>query len=312
MADPLKDDRKKKRQEEQSQITESQAGIDRLLAEQSAFGAGGNWALPSTGVQGKDRFTAQEIAGFDPVAGQRFLRALRGRYSAGNEEARLATGTDVGADVFTREQFESVAGDVQGEIARDIAAAQQRDKDLRTSIREARLERLKGDEARLTENLMGVRTEIDDAVDRQIAELLGDVGFRADQASAQLGAMQADRGLLRSTATERGQGRIQLGRLQEEGRLRQAGAEQKQAARETIEETQEGIKEAREAFEQAGSLAELKQAEDLVFSIDTQAFQNKINDKLIEIEQDAANRSIFGDILGGFAQGLGSIIGGEL
>lgn len=231
---------------------------------------------------------------------QEIDRAGRGGY--GGIADQHVKNWDDGFDI--NQVRSALQGSIEGKVREKTA----RQGELQSAARERRIGRLKTREEELKAELSGIKSEYDMAIDRQLGNMLSELGYRADTARQGAGAAYAERGLTRSTFANDAVNEVTLNQLEGSGEQRLAAANQKEALRTGIEKTQDDITRQRRGLAQRQDLTELSAVEDMGFSFDEAAFKRDLEGRLFQMELDGEHKAFTSQLIGGLVGGVTQLL----
>lgn len=199
------------------------------------------------------------------------------------------------------------------DAARDrlIGVANRQLKDVAARELNQRKAQLKFEEEQYGRDVLRLQPQVEQAIDKRLNQVLGDIGYRADTSREQLGAALADRGIDRSSF---GAGQVQnvyQAEQEEKAQQRLTSDLQKTSVQRNVSQVFDDIKKQRANRELSQNLAELKSASEFVFNLDYTDLQRKIESDINALDDGSGAGALIGSIAGGAIGGIaGAFLGG--
>jgi hypothetical protein len=189
-----------------------------------------------------------------------------------------------------------------------------RQSQLKEQVINKRLDTAKQKQEALKSNLMGLRSEVTEAIDKQLAQMLEETGINAGQMRQATAGVMADRGLLRSSFANQGFSEVNATELEEKARLRNQGLQAKTGVQQTVDGTVETLERQREKAQFSRDLRELQSYNELAFELDVDSmkrnFEVEIANAQLKTDKEVFLKRAVGGILGGVARIFASGAGG--
>jgi hypothetical protein len=184
-----------------------------------------------------------------------------------------------------------------------------------TSERDKVIQRLKSKE----DELLGAMTrqgEISqEAIDKQLASLVGQTGYLADVSGQAMGSNMYQRGIGRSGIAAEAQAGIRTREQSLKGQFRSEADMQKDKVKNEIELARKQVLEKRQRVERQILDMQIQTFQSEDYLRQTQAIENEYKEFVMQLELSAAERQAMADLFGGLGQltglGIGYMYGGD-
>lgn len=204
-----------------------------------------------------------------------------------------------------------VAEVLQGLKLRRLQELQKERSNAAQDVLKRKVEDAKSEEQVLREKVLGLRSDLTSAIDKQLTALLEETGINAANIFQDTAGALASRGMLRSTAANRAFNEITLNQQQEQARLRGAAESNQYKVQRGIDKTIGDIDQRRKEIEFKQMAGEALALDDMSFNIDVENLKTQFQNEIADAQLSARDQSFFYQMIGGTIGNLGRIFAGS-